>query len=106
MPVRRAIISAPTDGVVGLTLVIIRRLPVFRHHRPAIIRRRTVIRHRLLVICRHPVTTARRPEDRHRPATRRRADRPALRRLPRASRYRRHRIRSCSPNGFVFAKTI
>jgi hypothetical protein len=95
MPVRRAIISAPTDGVVGLTLVIIRRLPVFRHHRPAIIRRRPAIRHRLLVICRHRGT-----------ATRRRADRPALRRLPRASRYRRHRIRSCSPNGFVFAKTI
>ena len=58
MPVRRAIISAPTDGVVGLTLVIIRRLPVFRHHRPAIIRRPAMVRLRLATAPRRRRTIA------------------------------------------------
>jgi hypothetical protein len=63
MPARRATILARTDGAAGLTPAIIRRLPVLRHHRPAIMARRLPEGHR-------PAITLRLREEAHRLAGR------------------------------------
>jgi hypothetical protein len=68
MPARRATILARTDGAAGLTPAIIRRLPVLRHHRPAIMARRP--EDRRLPEGHRPAITLRLREEAHRLAGR------------------------------------